>query len=175
MKKLHTLLLSIMFCLLLASCGGGGGGPDASASSAQAVRDITLSASPRVIDTGEHILIRVSLFDIDREGIYLKIRYPSSLSIIPDKTVMESDQGGRGRYYDAREYILDESAMLVFDLPYTFVDNIRNATFEFRLRGLYPVEEGEIEVDVDVHEYQGFSPATPRFTPILGSTFKVFG
>jgi hypothetical protein len=175
MKFLSRTFLITLLSIGLSSCGGGGGGPDASGSSAQAISDIQLSASPRAIDTGEHILVRIALSGIDREGIYLKVRYPSSLSIVPDKTVMETEQRGRGPYRDAREYVLDESSILVFDLPYTFVENIREATFEFRLRGLYPIKDGELEVDVDVHEYQGFSPTDPRFTPILGTSFQVFG
>jgi hypothetical protein len=158
-----TILLSSAICPILSSCGGGGGGGGDFVGAAQ----VQLQASPTIIDTGDRMLVKARISDVNDNGIALKFRYPTGLSYVPSSSSLLAGNHSLD-ISPAVNVIEGNYKFLVYYIPQSdFGENARG-TVELLLEGSSRVLEGALEVDADVDNPligndKEFDPKTPEF------------
>lgn len=159
MKK---LLLATLLPLCLASCGVGGGGGDGDGGSefVGAAR-VSLTASPKSIDTRDRTQISVTIKNVIDTGVILKIRYPNKLSYAVNtaKLRLESEDDGRtidpsfnGDNDDTTYLVFFLARSLFGDVPSGNEDVSEPATLKLELIGVDRLRDGKIEIDADVND-----------------------
>lgn len=147
-KTFSRNLLGIITLLpFLVSCGGGGGG-GGSATGAAFVR---IDAKPRVIDTGDRILVSLQVADIHDNGISLKIRFPAELSFVEGSAVIDVEEEETGIVPDVQA-ASDSETYIVFYLSGNDFGRNEEGLLTFELQGREPAEDAAIEVDPDVDD-----------------------
>ncbi len=170
--------ISILLTFTGCGLGGGGGGGGASEGNPAAV---SLTVSPKKIDSGDRMTVTLSLNDIKRNeapGIIVKILHPSALRYVSESAVFSSSED-LIEDYSPTSAQADESAYLLFfidtsDIP----ENNRSAVIQFLLRGRGEVERGVIAVDLDIvnHDNRGvFEPTDPLFTSLVSTEIDIVG
>ncbi|MCI5064229.1 hypothetical protein MRY87_00740 [bacterium] len=162
MKKFSLPALCAVL-LLLSACGGGGG--DDSFSGAGGV---VLSLQPSSIDVGDRTRVTLNIFEVNEDGVVVKVNFPEALSYVGgtaklvidgDEEEIEPDESVDGD---------DEDRFLVFFLAEDIFDRDGEGTVQFELQARDSLSDGEVSVDIDVDDptvpnNREFSVETPQF------------
>lgn len=183
--KTSSLALSLLPLLTfaLASCGGGGGG-GGEGDFVGAAR-VSISSSPREIDSGDRTLVSIRLSDVHENGIAVKIRYPSGLRYVPSTSFLMV--GERELDVSPSVNATDEKEDLTYLVFYLSQSQFRrssqryngeNGVLTVQLEGRDTVVEGEIEVDPDVDDPAEdnaieFDLTSPEFVSEASSSISV--
>ena len=155
-------LVPLACILAIADCGGGGGGDDFIGAA-----QVSISAAPTQIDTGDRTLIKVNISEVHENGIALKLRFPTGLFYVLNSsfvTVNGADVNtgpavstGAGNYN-----------YLVFYFPQSVFGRDSQGDLTVQLEGNSEVIDGRVEVDADVDDplidnAVEFDPDNPEF------------
>lgn len=134
--------------LLLSSCGGGGGGGDDFVGAAL----VSIQATPRRIDPGNRILVRVPVAESHPNGIFLKLRYPEGLKYAPGTSYLEIDRSqiDVGPSFNTKGS--DGKVYLVYTFSRSIFGKHNQGDLVLQLEGTAEVADGKIEVDADVDD-----------------------
>ncbi len=140
-------------CVLLtaASCGSGSGDGDSSFIGAAVV---SISTSPKVIDTGDRTKVQVTIDDVHPDGIALKIFYPHGLEYVENSAVLKIDDSTVNvppAVNRSAGSTLRSGTYLVFFFPANLFSEGRGI-LNFELEASDIVQRGEIAVDADVDD-----------------------
>lgn len=157
----YTFLVPAL--LVLTSCGGGGGGGDDFIGAARA----EISASPREVDSGDRVQVRIRIQEVHENGIALKVRFPAGLEYVADSSTLEVDDAERTIAPTELETV-EEQVYLVYYLSQADMGDDEQGELIFQLEGRTEVDDGEIEVDPDVDDPDvsnstEFNVETPEF------------
>ncbi len=161
MKKICFALLAVILALF------GCGSDDSDSSSSEAGRpSVGLEVEPEELDTGDRVMVRISVESEGDNLIELKLRYPRQFSYVQNSA----------------QLFLDETSLPVapgLDLQAAHSDE-RYLVFYFNARLLEPgggageitleltandaAEDVEFAVDADVAVGENFDPEQPQFT-----------
>lgn len=150
--------------LIAAGCGGGGGG---GGSSSPEAAEVSVSASPSKIDSGDRTTVTVNIDSINPLGAMIKIRFPSGLAYVKNSSVLFVD----GKLKDASPAFnktADTDSYLVYFFSRSTIGENQSGRLELTLTGKSGVEDGHIEVDADVNDpnvadSKEFDAANPKF------------
>ena len=154
--------------LFLVGCGSGGGGDDDFVGAG----NLTLSVTPRQVDTGDQILVKVNVTEVHAQGVALKVRYPSELSYVADTsflTIGDSELDIAPNVEIASENNLDTYLIYFLNSP-AFIQNGGELTVQLRADSI--LDEGEIEVDADINT-DAFDVSNPQFTAQDSASIEV--
>ncbi len=160
--KIDKIVLGLSI-LLLFGCGGGGGGGDEFIGAAV----VTVSSSPREIDTGDRAEVRANIAKIHKNGIALKFRFPNGVRYVNGSALLVSE-GDEVKASPTVDVSVENDSYLVFYLKQEqFPDDLVGA-LTFQLEGISKFSSGEIEVDADVDDPtipndQEFNAQEPEF------------
>ena len=157
-SKLRLLLSLSLFLTPIIGCGSGGGG---SSNSSSGAANISVTASPKKIDIQDRTTVRIKLEEVNRNGIVVKVRYPSRLEYVAGTSFLKVDG-------DDRDITPDVSVQdgnkryLVFFFPRSYFGDVPDSEdqdqtstpgeLRFELVGKDNLSDGTIEVDVDVDD-----------------------
>jgi hypothetical protein len=139
--------LLVLLLIFLAGCGGGGGGDDEFIGAAI----VNISASPKTIDTGDRIQVRIRIEEVHETGIALKVRYPEGLLFVNDSTKIETSDEER-EVAPTTHVTDDNETYLVYYLDPDDLGENNRGELTFELEGVDSVNDGKIEVDPDVND-----------------------
>lgn len=146
--KASKILLGVTLFGFLSGCGGGGGGESDNPAKAA---DVTVSADPRSIDSGDRTLVTIYVSDVNQLGILLKVRFPKEMEYVKHSATMEVDGVSHEvkADFDAAD---DSNTYVVFILDrYQFGDNNQGIV---TLQGQATAKSTTplIEVDPDIND-----------------------
>ena len=158
-------IISSLICIsmIISNCGGGGGGGSEFVGAAI----VELQASPTIIDTGDRMLVKARISDVNDNGIALKLRFPTGLSYVSSSSSLISED--RSLDISPTENRTEGNfKFLVFYIPQSDFGENGRGVVEFLLEGAARVIEGELQVDADVDNPQisnesEFDPKNPEF------------
>jgi hypothetical protein len=161
--------------LLTSGCGGGGGGGEDFIGAAT----VSLSASPRTIDTGDRTEIRCDVRNVADTGIILKFRFPVGLEYVPESASITED--GVRTLISPQFLELDEDEdffFLVFFLRVRDFARDGSGRVEFQLAGKEETDVSIIEVDADIDDplidnASEFDREDPQFAPESAASITV--
>ena len=170
MKNKAPLCLALLLTVALSACGGGGSSSDSFVGAA----DVSISAQPSEIDSGDRTEVSIEVSNVHESGIALKIRFPQGLSYVPTTALLLVDQDEIDLTPTVNAMSSDEERYLVFYIPQdAFTPGSEDysgqaATVVLQLEGTAKVNDGLIEVDPDVDDPQQsndteFSIDNPEF------------
>lgn len=179
MTKLNKVLIIPLLIGLsfFGGCGGGGGGGDDEFVGAG---EVTVRTQPSVIDPGDHTQVTVSIAEVHKNGVALKLRYPEGLVYVPDSSILSVEQtdkkltpdfnGSDGKYVYL-VYFLEQKTFGAEGKDRGYL------TFELRA-GDEEIREGEVEValsvlDPDLPGGTGFDVENPLFSTRDSAPIKV--
>ena len=170
---LSALVASSLLATSLSGCGGGGGSDSDSSFSGAA--SVSLDLSPSSIDTGDRTLVQLWVGDVHDNGVAIKLRYPSGLSYVTGtaKVVVDEDEVSIKPTVNVRTADRSTTYLVFFvpqklfresDEPYQGQARL----IQLQLVGKTLVQEGLVEVDVDVNDArvadtEEFTVAKPEF------------
>ena len=166
---LKTSLLSLITlasALALTGCGSSGGDDDFIGAA-----HVSISASPTTIDTGDRTSIKITISDLHKDGILLKIYHPSAFSYVQNSASLRIED---------KEYHLDPDIdiasgefvkagrFLVFFLSHKTFGESQYGELRFELEGMSTIRSGEVGVDADVNDpliddSVEFEPSDPKY------------
>ena len=134
---------------LLLGCGsgGGGGGNDEFVGAAQ----VRVQASPAQIDTGDRTEVQITISNLHKNGIALKIRLPKGLEYVTSSSFIEVNNSDT----DVSPVVNQTKGSDIYLVYYISPDQIsekEDGTLFFELEGRDSVEDGLIEIDPDVDD-----------------------
>lgn len=153
----HLSCVALFIVSHLLGCGGGGGGGGSDAFYGAA--NVTVRATPSKIDSGDRTQVSMELSDVHKNGIAVKIRFPSGLVYVPGSSFLEV--GAKEIDVDPTIITTDEGQDLSYVIIYLSQDQFRRSSQEYNgesgtlrieLVGRKAVVDGEIEVDPDVDD-----------------------
>jgi hypothetical protein len=169
--NLLYLILSILFSISILSCGlgggGGGGGNELIAA------DVSISADPIEIDSGDRSRISVFLSDVKEDGVLLKFRYSNKFAYVRNSSTLVIDGHEFTVSASAEDTVgaaLSGETYLVYDLPHSLFGESDNGEIRLVIEGLAKINNGKIEVDADFNDpnqtiAQKFNILSPEFEP----------
>jgi hypothetical protein len=150
----------------LFGCGGGGGGGGFIGAAL-----VSVDASPRKVDPGKRVQVRVQVNEVHRDGVFLKIRYPSGFSYAVGTAILTegSDKRTIQPAYNLLSSAEDE-VYLVFNTPRPYFGADNQGELVLELNAESEVRSGKIEIDADVNDPtvpddKEFKVANPEFDP----------
>ena len=132
----------------LLGCGGGGGGGGSDFVGAAQVR---VQASPGQIDTGDRTEVQITISNLHKNGIALKIRFPKGLEYVGSSSFIEINNSDA----DVSPVVNQAKGSDIYLVYYISPDQIgekEEGTLFFELEGRDSVEDGLIEIDPDVDD-----------------------
>lgn len=159
MKSSFFASLLVLSSAFLISCDSGGS--DESGPGSSGAAEVSITASPKKIDVQDRTMVRLSLADVNRNGIVVKIRFPSRLEYVAGTSYLKVDQEDRDVNPDVS--VQDGSKRyLVFFFPRSYFGDVPDSEDEdegsergelrLELVGRERLSNGSIEVDVDVDD-----------------------
>ncbi|MCB0319564.1 MAG: hypothetical protein KDD60_01480 [Bdellovibrionales bacterium] len=148
----------------LPACGGGGGGDDGFAGSGR----IGVSVEPGNIDVGDRTRVRVDIFDVNEDGIIIKVLVPDALEYVEETGVLEVDGDDTELEPDVLAPGDDDDQYIVFFLSEDLFNSDGHGVLEFEMQAMNSINNGEISVDIDVDNPAiknpgEFDPSNPQF------------
>ncbi len=162
------LLACVTFAMLggtaLVGCGGGGGGGDGDFVGAA---NTQLTVTPTTIDTGDRILVKVHLDEIHKDGIALKLRFPTTFTYVSDSAVLTVDNN-ESDASPTNNAVVDTDNYLVFYIAADDLGQNRSGELWLQLEAKEDGAESIIEVDADVDDVNipngsEFDASNPEF------------
>lgn len=171
-RNLLILLALIGLISLLSGCGGGGGG-DGFIGAAQ----VSISATPNRIDTGDRTQLRISISEVHENGIALKIHHPDGLTYVRDSAtlIVEGADIDTGPLNNVSS---ETGVFLVFYFTQSIFGKNDRGELLLELEATGEVSDGSIEVDADVDDplidnENEFSVETPEFQGEVSASIEV--
>jgi hypothetical protein len=161
----NILILLISFCLI--SCGGGGGGSDPNEPATEPAFT-NLVVQPTALDAGDKINITIYLQEINKDGIVVKIRVPSSVLYFNDTGFLNVD--GNQQNIDPEFYqSANNFNYLVYVLSRDQFGESNEGTVTVQFQASAAVAAGAVAVDVDFKDTslsnaEQFDIDNPRFS-----------
>ena len=144
MKKFITIILTIS---LIFSCGDENDGD-----SFVGAADVSLSAEPSRIDTGDRTQITSRISNLHPDGIILIINYPEELLFVSSSAMIQLDDEEPDDISPLFNQTGDNGNFLVFFIEPDDLDDSSSADITFELEGIDDLEDGTIGVDADVND-----------------------
>lgn len=174
---LFRLFTFIFFATLFIGCGSGGGGGGESDPSLPAIVDV--DAEPATIDTGDRLVATIYLFDVNDDGIMLKIKTPIGLTYVTDSGLLTVDS----QTFDVSPTFNKTDAAagyLVYFLPRRYFGEDNRGVLRITYTGTAAVTTGTIDVDPDldnpdVSNSAEFSVESPNFSAEASKAIVVTG
>jgi hypothetical protein len=153
---------------MFAACGGGGGG---GSSDTNNPGEVTLQVEKSYMDSGDLTGVRAEVFDINPNGVILKIRYPKSLRYVKDSAVFYKGEDEERPVAPNTEATDDENRYLVFFFSRRSANGDSYISVDFDLKAVSTDLEAFVEVDLDnndptVLDRDEFKVSAPRFTAL---------
>ena len=174
MKK---LLFSLLCLSMLLGCGVGGGGGGGGGNDYEDPAHVSLRVDPREIDSGDQLTVTVDVFDVNPDGIMLKIRTPKGLDYIVDSSSFEESDTSRSIDPTTRKSNADYNYVIYF-LDRDLFGKDNHGKLSVKFLGTAEVKDGKVEVDPDrnntqVIDTREFSVSDPRFSAEDSEDVKV--
>lgn len=177
--KSHWTQLALV-CLVggIAACGvgggGGGGGGGGDTESANYAGEIDFQLEKDSLDSGDLTQVRVTVRNMNSDGVILKFHYPDALKYQRGTGVLYvgyDDYSERVFAAGDGEVANGDGRYLAFFLFPRAMDNGNDQTVQFNMKAIAPNLNAYIEVDLDnndpnVPDSLEFSAADPAFTNI---------
>jgi hypothetical protein len=153
LRKAYLIsLLHLLLTLALSACGGGGGG-GGSDNEEFITRgaEVEIEISERKLQVGDRLLATVSLQQVSKNGLILKIRFPSALKYTKESSYITVD--GKQRNIDplAGPKSNGTTTVLAYHLPKSFFNGEDDGKVFFQLRAASTLTAGSVEVDQDIY------------------------
>ncbi len=179
-----TLCLGIAaFTATCIGCGGGGGG--SGSGDFVGAANVDVRCAPGRIDSGDRTQVYIELSNVHKNGIAVKVRFPSGLKYIPSSSFLMVGE----RELDVSPTVNltsdeDDVTYIVFYLSQAQFRRSNqeysgeSATLLVQLEGRKTVVDGEIEVDPDVDDpaednATEFDLANPEFIAESSASISV--
>jgi len=167
MNRIRNILI-ILTSVCLLSCGGGGG--SGGNEPADAAAYINLVAQPTALDAGDKINVTVYIQEVNKDGIVLKIRVPSSVLYFNDSgylTVNGNEQNIDPEFYQSANNL----NYLVYILSRDQFGTSNEGELRVQFQATAAVAAGTVAVDVDfddpsIPSAQEFDVANPQFSAV---------
>lgn len=155
-SALRTITTLTVCCsTLLAACGGGGGG---GGDTFVGAADVGLSVTPSHIDSGDRAEVSITLSNVIKDGLALKVRFPDALKYVRSSALLligEKETDLTPKFNGPGQ---DSDHYLVFYIPQSAFRkngqdyNGESGTVVLQLEGIESVTDGMVEVDPDVDD-----------------------
>ncbi|MEY4668047.1 MAG: hypothetical protein RL518_746 [Pseudomonadota bacterium] len=171
LEKLKRLLIPVAIGLTMASCGGvGGGGGGGGGEGANYPGYTELYVERDSIDSGDLTDITATVADINRNGVFLKFHYPSSLAYRSGSAIMHSgdaESWATTAPFSAATNGTDK--YLVFRVSRPPEDEDNRVTIGFTLRAVSGDPSAYVEVELDnndpaLPDSKEFNESYPQFS-----------
>lgn len=140
--------LAVLACgCVISSCGGGGGDGFVGAA------NVSVTVNPREIDIADRARVQITVWDVNEDGILLKVRYPKGLEFVPGSADLKA--GKVDEDIEPGAVLTDKNyTYAIFFLDQNdFGENGSGTGFvAFELKGVDNVSHGEVQVDADVND-----------------------
>lgn len=154
----------IVLALFAAGCGGGGDGGDGGPA------NVDISAFPEKLDAGDLTNVKITISDVNEDGIMLKIRTPLGLDYVNDTGYLKVDDVLIN--LDPDFYQADSKFnYLVYFLPRNYFGESNYGELTVQYQGSGAIPAGTIDVDADldnpaVSHGKQFTVSAPNFTAV---------
>ena len=175
LKKNSLVKLSLVTMVAAAAAcgmGGGGGGGDTGSANSNFEGEIDFQLEKDSLDSGDLTQVRVTVRNMNANGVILKFHYPEALRIVRGSGLLFVGNDGYSRpiYADAEESV-DGSRYLAYFLFPKDIDDGNQQTVQFNLKAVAPDSAAYIEIDLDnndpnIPDRREFSAEDPQFTNI---------
>jgi len=161
--------------VLLTGCGGGGGG---GGSEFVGAASVSLAVTPTEVDTGDNTRMQIRLSDVHKDGVALKVRFPSGLSYVPDSAFLFVDESKKN-LSPTNNVKIDDHVYLVFYITQNTVGKDKQGTITIEIKAKEQ-GNGSVEVDPDVDDPLisndvEFNTKDPQFDPDDSVDVKIRG
>jgi len=168
------LSLFTLGALLILGCGSGSG----SGAGGDMPADLTLEVTPRRIDTGDRIDVNVGLYNVNIQGIILKIQYPKGLQYLRGSAYLFQDKKQIDYGPDISQRAEDGTGYLVFFLSQSLIEDNKYEALTVQFEGELEVKDGKIAVDADYDvataaPSRKFNVDNPKFSAVEEITINV--
>jgi hypothetical protein len=169
LEKLRRFLIPLAIGLTVASCGGGGGGGGSEAEG-NYPGYTEFHVERDSLDSGDLTDVTVTVFDINRNGVFLKFHYPSSLAYRSGSAIMhtgDADSWTTTSPFDATSTGSDK--YLVFTVFPPPDDQTNRVSIGFTLRAVSGDPSAYVEVELDnndpaLPDNEEFNDSYPQFS-----------
>ena len=176
--RFKSYFISVIFLVssvFLFSCG-----ESSDSVSFSGAGDVRIGIEPTNIDVGDRTLVTIRIFKINDDGIIVKVRYPSALSYVRETAVLTVDGDETEVEPDIDADNDGNETFLIFFLQESDFDITREGELTFELQANDSIDEGRIEVDVDVDDptvlnANEFDSEDPQFQEEDGQDIFIIG
>lgn len=164
MKKGFFFVFALCGFYVLSSCGGGGSDDSGFNGGGR----VFISLEPSSIDVGDRSQVRVDIFDVNEDGVVVKVLFPDALSYVGGTAQLEVDGDETEITPDVDTAGNNDDRYLVFFFSEDDFDKDAEGTVRFELQANDSVNDGEISVDLDIDDptvpnNSEFSVQSPKF------------
>lgn len=162
------------------ACGGIGGGGGGGGSDTNDPGEIALTLDRSHIDSGDIARVRVDVFDINENGVVLKLKFTKALSFMRGSAFFYKDEDKERAVTPNFDTSDADSRYLVFIFSRRSAYGKSHISLDLDLKAIAGDPEGYIEVDLDnndpiVPDSQEFSASNPRFSAQERSGMRIDG
>jgi len=172
LEKLKRILAPVAIGLTIASCGGVGGGGGGGGGNAESNYPgyVEFHVERDSLDSGDLTDITATVMDVNRDGVFLKFHYPSSLAYRSGSAIMHSgdeDSWTTTSPFDAASDGADK--YLVFRVSPPPEDQTNRVSIGFTLRAVSGDPSAYVEVELDnndpsLPDNMEFNDSYPQFS-----------
>jgi hypothetical protein len=173
LETLKRLLIPVAICCAIASCGGvggGGGGGGGGGEGANYPGYTELYVEQDSIDSGDLTDVTVAVNEINRNGVFLKFHYPSSLAYRSGSAIMHSGDAESWTTTAPFDSATNgTNKYLVFRVSPPPEDEPNRVTIGFTLRAVSGDPSAYVEVELDnndpaLPDTMEFNDSYPQFS-----------
>jgi hypothetical protein len=139
----------LFLACVVTSCGGGGGSDDGGFSGAGTV---VVSIQPSSIDVGDRTRVTIRIYEVNEDGVLVKVNFPDALSFVANTAVLVVD----GDEIDVDPEVNvrgdEDDRYLVYFFTEDDFDRNAEGTLRFELQANDSVNDGLVSVDIDVDD-----------------------
>ena len=178
-RRLAAAMLACSLALCLA-CGGVGGGGGGGGSGTNDPGELALTVDRSHIDSGDIARVRVDVFDINENGVVLKLKFTNSLSFMRGSAFFYKDEDKERAVTPNFDSSDADARYLVFIFSRRSAYGRSHISLDLDLKAVAGDPKGYIEVDLDnndpvVPDSQEFSAKNPRFSAQERSGIRIDG
>lgn len=172
-----SLVCSLAMCVACGGIGGGGGG---GGSDTNDPGELALTVDRSHIDSGDIVRIRLDVFDINENGVVLKLKFTKALSFMRGSAFFYKDEDKERAVTPNFDTSDADARYLVFIFSRRSAYGRSHISLDLDLKAIAGDPEGYIEVDLDnndpiVPDSQEFSANNPRFSAQERSDMRIDG
>jgi hypothetical protein len=161
--------VALACALAFTACGVGGGGGGGGGSDSTNPGEVVLEVEKTYMDSGDLTNVRVEVYDINQNGVILKLRYPKVLRYVKDSAVFYKGESKERLVVPNTEAKDENDRYLVFFFSRRSANGDSYISVDFKLKALDSDLEAFVEVDLDnndptILDRNEFEISTPRFS-----------